>query len=84
MHLHDNPYLHLLLLSSQLLLKMGAAEVESTVELLLSKSKGAFVYVARMLEHLANKDTCSMKDIQDCPDGLKEEYLTYFRKVGLL
>ena len=60
---------------------MKPTELEAAVELLWHKSEGAFVYVARMLERLFNKKTCSLKDIEDFPTGLYEDYEDYFGKV---
>ena len=66
----------------QLAPKLAPSELEAAEDLLLHKSEGAFVYVARMLERLANSKTCTLKDIEGFPSGLYADYRTYFGKVG--
>ena len=60
---------------------MKPTELEAAVELLWHKSEGAFVYVARMLERLDAKETCTLKDIENFPNGLYGEYVDFFGRV---
>ncbi|KXZ46004.1 hypothetical protein GPECTOR_48g436 [Gonium pectorale] len=55
--------------------------LDAATQLLLDKSEGSFVYVARVLKNLTLGDSWSLDDLKQLPDGLDESYSKDFEKM---
>ncbi|GLC45378.1 hypothetical protein PLESTM_001726200 [Pleodorina starrii] len=61
--------------------KPTATELSEAVQLLLDKSEGVFVYLARLLEGLKAKQRWTMKDLRDFPQGLYATYTDFMERL---